>query len=62
MKTILSEQQLAITIQRLSNQLFENHLDLNDTVLIGIQPRGIYFSDRIVKEIRKQITPEKIHY
>jgi pyrimidine operon attenuation protein/uracil phosphoribosyltransferase len=62
LKTILSEQQLAITIQRLSNQLFENHLDLNDTVLIGIQPRGIYFSDRIVKEIRKQITPEKIHY
>ncbi len=62
MKTILSEQQLAITIQRLSNQLFENHLDMNDTVLIGIQPRGIYFSDRIVKEIRKQIAPEKIHY
>lgn len=62
MKTILNEQQLAITIQRLSNQLFENHLDLKDTMLIGIQPRGIYFSDRIVKEIRKQIAPEKIHY
>lgn len=62
MKTILNEQQLAITIQRLSNQLFENHLDLKDTVLIGIQPRGIYFSDRIIKEIRKQIAPEKIHY
>jgi pyrimidine operon attenuation protein/uracil phosphoribosyltransferase len=62
LKTILNEQQLAITIQRLSNQLFENHLDLKDTVLIGIQPRGIYFSDRIVKEIRKQIAPEKIKY
>jgi pyrimidine operon attenuation protein/uracil phosphoribosyltransferase len=62
LKTILNEQQLAITIQRLSNQLFENHLDLKDTMLIGIQPRGIYFSDRIVKEIRKQIAPEKIHY
>lgn len=42
--------------------MFENHLDLKDTVLIGIQPRGIYFSDRIIKEIRKQIAPEKIHY
>ncbi|HXB45090.1 MAG TPA: bifunctional pyr operon transcriptional regulator/uracil phosphoribosyltransferase PyrR [Puia sp.] len=62
MKTILNEQQLVITIQRLSNQLFENHLDLKDTVLIGIQPRGIYFSDRIVKEIRKQVANEKIYY
>jgi pyrimidine operon attenuation protein/uracil phosphoribosyltransferase len=62
LKTILNEQQLVITIQRLSNQLFENHLDLKDTVLIGIQPRGIYFSDRIVKEIRKQVANEKIYY
>jgi pyrimidine operon attenuation protein / uracil phosphoribosyltransferase len=62
LKTILGGQQLAITIQRLSNQLFENHLDLKNTVLIGIQPRGIFFSDRIVKEIRNQIAPEKIKY
>lgn len=62
MKTILTEQQLAITIQRLSNQLLENHLDLKDTVLIGIQPRGIYFSDRIVKEVSKQIAPKKALY
>jgi pyrimidine operon attenuation protein / uracil phosphoribosyltransferase len=62
LKTILNEQQLAITIQRLSNQLLENHLSLTDTVLIGIQPRGIFFSDRIVKEIAKQVAPENIRY
>ncbi|HLK27491.1 MAG TPA: bifunctional pyr operon transcriptional regulator/uracil phosphoribosyltransferase PyrR [Puia sp.] len=62
MKTILNEQQLAITIQRLSNQLLENHLALNDTILIGLQPRGIYFSDRIVKEISKQVPSANIHY
>ncbi len=62
MKTILTEQQLAITIQRLSNQLLENHLDLKDTVLIGIQPRGIYLSDRIVKEVCKQIDPKRPLY
>ena len=62
MKTILNEQQLAITIQRLSHQLLENHLGLKDMVLIGLQPRGIYFSDRIVKEVSKQIVPEKFHY
>ncbi|MBS1948529.1 MAG: bifunctional pyr operon transcriptional regulator/uracil phosphoribosyltransferase PyrR [Bacteroidetes bacterium] len=62
MKTILNKQQLAITIQRLSNQLLENHLELSSTVLIGIQPRGIYFSDRIVKEIAKQVPPGNICY
>ena len=62
MKTILSEAQLAITIKRLSNQLLENHLSLKDTVLIGIQPRGIHFSDRIVKELNEQMPTEKIKY
>ena len=62
MKIILNEQQLAITIQRLANQLLENHLDLQNTVLIGIQPRGIYFSDRIVRQLREEVNPEAIRY
>lgn len=51
MKTILSGDQLAITIKRLSHQILENCSDLSDTCIIGIQPRGIWLSDRIVKEI-----------
>ena len=62
MKTILNEQQLAIAIQRLSHQILENHLDLENTVLIGIQPRGIYFSNRIAEQIRKQLGTQKIPY
>jgi len=62
LKTILTEQQLAITIQRLSHQLLENHVDLENTVLIGIQPRGIYFSNRIAKEISRLVSPKKIFY
>ena len=62
MKTILNEQQLEITIQRLTHQLLENHLDLDNTVLIGIQPRGIYFSDRIVQQLKSQVNPAHIHY
>ncbi|HEX4372355.1 MAG TPA: bifunctional pyr operon transcriptional regulator/uracil phosphoribosyltransferase PyrR [Puia sp.] len=58
MKTILSEQQLSFVIQRLSNQLLENHVNLENTVLIGIQPRGIFFSDRIVAELKKQISTQ----
>ncbi len=62
MKTILTEQELGITIQRLSHQLLENHLQFNDVVIIGIQPRGIFFSDRIVQQINEQIKPQKISY
>ncbi len=62
MKTVLTEQQLAIIMQRLSHQILENHLDLANTVLIGIQPRGIYVSDRIVAQLKQQIDPAKICY
>ena len=62
LKIILNEQQLAITIQRLTHQLLENHIELENTVLIGIQPRGIYFSDRIVQQLRTLVTPDAIHY
>src|ERR1700733_1370545 len=62
LKTILTAEELNITIQRLSHQLLENHLSFQDLVIIGIQPRGIYFSDRIVQQINEQIKPAKITY
>ena len=54
LKTILTQQQIDLTIKRLANQVLENHVDLAQTVLLGIQPRGIYLSDRIVAEIKKE--------
>jgi pyrimidine operon attenuation protein/uracil phosphoribosyltransferase len=62
LKTILTEKELGITIQRLSHQVLENHLSFQDLVIIGIQPRGIFFSDRIVQQINEQIKPAKITY
>lgn len=61
MKAILTEQQVALSIKRLAHQVMENHLQLQDTVIIGMQPRGIYVSDRIVHELQ-QLTPNKIQY
>ncbi len=52
MKTILSKDQLHLTIKRLSRQLIENHFPLTDVLIIGVQPRGVYLSDRIVQEIK----------
>ena len=62
MKSILNEQQLAITIKRLAHQILENNTDLTDTVLIGLQPRGIYLSDRIVTEIKKEFPKVIVQY
>ncbi|NCI46348.1 bifunctional pyr operon transcriptional regulator/uracil phosphoribosyltransferase PyrR [Sediminibacterium soli] len=62
MKTILSEQQLALTVKRLAHQILENNVSLSDTVIIGLQPRGIFLSDRIVHELRNIVNPGLIQY
>ena len=38
---ILNEQHFDLTLKRLSHQLIETHNDFSDTVLIGLQPRGV---------------------
>lgn len=62
MKTILSNEQLQLTIQRLSHQLIENHYPFAETVIVGLQPRGIFLADRIVKAIRENYPEVKLHY
>lgn len=62
MKSLLNGQQIQLTIKRLANQILENHVELNNTVLIGIQPRGIYLSDRVVQEIKAEAGTAAIEY
>jgi pyrimidine operon attenuation protein/uracil phosphoribosyltransferase len=51
--TLLEGQKFQITLERLCHQLIENHNDFSNSVIIGIQPRGIYLSQRIAKELSK---------
>jgi pyrimidine operon attenuation protein / uracil phosphoribosyltransferase len=62
MKTILNKQQLHLTLQRLSQQLLENHLTLDDVVFIGLQPRGVKVSDVIISQIKALCPAEKVVY
>lgn len=62
MKTILDKNNLDLTIQRLSHQLLENHGDFSETVLIGLQPRGIYLADKIVNLLKSLNPKYKILY
>lgn len=62
MKSLISHQHITLTIQRLANQLLETHSSFEETVFIGIQPRGIFLSDRIVNEIRKEVPGAQLLY
>ncbi len=60
--TIMDEQQLKLTLQRLSHELIENHYPFTDTCIIGIQPRGIPVSDYITQYMM-EVHPElKLQY
>ena len=48
-KTLLNEKEIFIILNRLACQLIENHQDFSNTILIGIQPRGIFLANRLVK-------------
>lgn len=62
MKTILNETQISLTIRRLAHQVLENHLDLTDTVIIGLQPRGLFLSDKIVEELKRNLPGKIVNY
>ncbi len=55
---LFNKERLEITIDRLCHQLIENHKTFDNTVLIGLQPRGIYFLDRIEKKINSLLKKE----
>lgn len=53
-KILLSEKEINIILHRLACQLLETHLDFKDTVLIGIQPRGIFVAQRLTKILKEE--------
>jgi len=59
-KTLLDEKEMFIILHRLACQLIENHLDFKDTILIGIQPRGVFLAIRLVKILEEDYNIDKI--
>lgn len=52
-KLVLDSDHLDITLSRLSHQLIENHNDFSNSVIIGMQPRGIFLAELIQKKIQQ---------
>ena len=59
-KTLLNEKEIHIILHRLACQLIENHQDFSNTILIGIQPRGIYLANRLVQLLKEDYNIENI--
>ncbi|MEL6916987.1 MAG: bifunctional pyr operon transcriptional regulator/uracil phosphoribosyltransferase PyrR [Bacteroidota bacterium] len=60
-KVLLSSKEIHIILHRLACQLLENHLDFRDTVLIGLQPRGVFLAERLTKILKHDYNVKEIH-
>lgn len=49
---LIDPTRFAIIIDRLAHELIENHGDLSDTVIIGLQPRGTFLARRISDRLK----------
>jgi pyrimidine operon attenuation protein/uracil phosphoribosyltransferase len=57
-QVILNEQQFNLALKRLSHQLIENHNDFSESVLIGLQPRGIHVLMSLKKNLEEALGKE----
>jgi len=62
MQIILSPSQFNLTIKRLAQQLIENDENVSDTIFIGLQPRGVFVSNKIIEEIKLLCPGREIKY
>lgn len=57
-QVILNSKHFELTINRLCYQLIENHNDFSNSVLIGLQPRGINVLTRLKKHLEEIVGKE----
>ena len=60
--TLISEQQLPSIVKRLANQILETYPGLSNAVIVGLQPRGVFLSDRIVAALHNEIPADQVQY
>ena len=52
-REILNQTEINILISRLTRQLIENHNNFSDSVIVGVQPRGIYVANRLQQALKE---------
>lgn len=61
-RIILEKDRFALTIERLCHQLIEEFDDFQNTCLIGIQPRGVLFADRLFQRLHAILNHTTLDY
>ena len=59
-KLLLNSKEINIILHRLACQLIEKHTTFENSVLIGIQPRGVFLADRIQKILQEEYSIKKV--
>jgi pyrimidine operon attenuation protein/uracil phosphoribosyltransferase len=57
-QVILNSKHLELTLNRLCYELIESHNDFSETVLVGLQPRGVHVVTRLKKQLETILQKE----
>lgn len=61
-KLLLSDKEIHIILHRLACQLLERHLDFRESVLVGLQPRGVFLANRLMQLLQEDYKIRNIPY
>jgi pyrimidine operon attenuation protein/uracil phosphoribosyltransferase len=61
-KVLLNSKEINIILRRLACQLVENHPNFENTVIIGIQPRGVFLANRIIQLLEEEYGIKNVEY
>ena len=59
-KILLDSNEIKILLHRLACQLIENHGNFSNTVLVGIQPRGVFLAERLAELLEESYKIENV--
>jgi pyrimidine operon attenuation protein / uracil phosphoribosyltransferase len=60
--TLIDSKLLGLVIKRLCYQLIENHNNFSGSVILGLQPRGIFLAENIVDQLKGIQPKNQIRY
>jgi pyrimidine operon attenuation protein/uracil phosphoribosyltransferase len=61
-KVILNSYELNVILNRLCYQLIESHDNFSDSILIGLQPRGVFLARKIIHQLSEITSNTSIQY
>jgi len=61
-RLLIDSKQMDLTLNRLCHQLIEEHKDFSDSVVLGIQRKGVPLAKRIHKKLSEILNKKDIHF